>query len=66
MKAHIGVYEHSGLVHHAHCTAANVGDVTQMQHLLHGREEEAYGDSGYTGAKNRGEHQDIKNSVLDS
>ncbi|WP_239666979.1 IS5 family transposase [Stenotrophomonas maltophilia] len=60
MKAYIGVDEHSGLVHHVHCTAANVGDVTQVQHLLHGREEEVYGDSGYTGAENRAELQDIK------
>ena len=64
MKAHIGVDEHSGLVHHAHCTAANVGDVTQVQHLLHGREEEVYGDSGYTGAENRTELQDIKAAFL--
>ena len=28
MKAHIGVDEFSGLVHHVTCTAANVGDVT--------------------------------------
>lgn len=28
MKAHIGVDEFSGLVQHAICTAANVGDVT--------------------------------------
>lgn len=64
MKAHIGVDEHSGLVHHAHCTAANVGDVTQVQHLLHGHEEEVYGDSGYTGAENRAELQDIKAAFL--
>lgn len=64
MKVHIGVDEHSGLVHHAHCTAANVGDVTQLQYLLHGREEEVYGDSGYTGAENRAELQDIKAAFL--
>ena len=64
MKAHIGVDEHSGLVHDAHCTAANVGDVTQVQYLLHGREEEVYGDSGYTGAENRAELQDIKAAFL--
>ncbi|WP_305806958.1 IS5 family transposase [Stenotrophomonas sp. YIM B06876] len=60
MKAHIGVDEHSGLVHHVHCTAANVGDVTQLQHLLHGHEKEVYGDSGYTGAENREELQDTR------
>src|SRR5690606_26324308 len=60
MKAHIGVDEHSGLVHHAHCTAANVGDVTQVQHLLHGKEQEIYGDSGYTGADKRDDLQEVK------
>lgn len=60
MKAHIGVDEYSGLVHHAHCTAANVGDVTQVQHLLHGKEQEIYGDSGYAGADNRDELQEVK------
>ncbi|RNK50165.1 transposase, partial [Xanthomonas vasicola] len=34
MKAHIGVDEFSGLVHHVHCTAANVADVTVMHTLL--------------------------------
>ena len=29
MKAHIGVDDVSGLVHHVECTAANVADVTQ-------------------------------------
>lgn len=60
MKVHIGVDEHSGLVHHAHCTAANVGDVTQVQHLLHGHEEDIYGGSGYTGADNRAELKGTK------
>lgn len=60
MKAHIGVDEYSGLVHHAHCTAANVGDVTQVQHLLHGKEQEIYGDSGYTGADKRDELRDVE------
>ena len=64
MKACIGADEHSGRVQHAHCTAANVGDVTQMQHLLHGCEEEVYSDSGYTGAENRAELQDIKAAFL--
>lgn len=30
MKAHIGVDEDSGLVHHVECMAANVCDVTQV------------------------------------
>ncbi|CEJ44192.1 transposase [Xanthomonas citri pv. bilvae] len=33
MKAHIGADEFSGLVHHVHCTAANVADVTVMHTL---------------------------------
>lgn len=53
MKAHIGVDEESGLVHHVECTAANVADVSQVHKLLHGREEVVYGDSGYTGADKR-------------
>jgi IS5 family transposase len=36
MKAHIGVDDESGLVHHVECTAANVADVTQVHKLLHG------------------------------
>lgn len=55
MKAHIGVDEFSGLVHHVECTAANVADVTQVHTLLHGQEDTVYGDSGYTGADKREE-----------
>lgn len=50
MKAHIGVDEESGPVHHVECTAANVGDLPQVHKLLHGQEETVYGDSGYSGA----------------
>jgi IS5 family transposase len=53
MKAHIGVDERTGLVHHVVATAANVGDVTQVPHLLHGREKHLFGDAGYTGAEKR-------------
>ena len=35
MKAHIGVDDESGLVHHVECTAANVADVTRVHRLLH-------------------------------
>ena len=55
MKAHIGVDEESGLVHHVACTAANVNDVTCVHKLLHGKEDTIYGDSGYTGADKRDE-----------
>lgn len=57
MKAHIGVDEFSGLVHHVHCTAANVADVTVTHALLHGKEDSVFGDSGYTGAEKRDELQ---------
>lgn len=55
MKAHIGVDDDSGLVHHVECTAANVADVTQVHALLHGKEDRISGDSGYTGAESRPE-----------
>lgn len=64
MKAHIGVDEESGLVHHVECTAANVADVSQVHKLLHGREETVYGDSGYTGADKREELQAVKAGFL--
>nr|WP_262404495.1 IS5 family transposase [Xanthomonas oryzae] len=51
MKAHIGVDEFSGLVHHVQCTAANVADITVTHALLHGKEDSVFGDSGYTGAE---------------
>ena len=50
MKAHIGVDERTGLVHTVRSTAAHVADVTQVGHLLHGRERAVFGDAGYTGA----------------
>lgn len=60
MKAHIGVDEFSGLVHHVECTAANVADVTCMHKLLHGKEDTISGDSGYTGAGSREELQEVE------
>lgn len=60
MKAHIGVDEESGLVHHVECTAANEADVTQVHKLLHGKEDTICGDSGYTGADKREELQKVK------
>jgi transposase, IS5 family len=57
MKAHIGVDADSGLVHSVIGTAANVNDVTQAADLLHGQEEDAFGDAGYQGAHKRAEHQ---------
>lgn len=60
MKAHIGVDEFSGLVHHVTCTAGNVGDVTVTHELLHGNEDCVLGVSGYTGADARPELQGAK------
>jgi IS5 family transposase len=53
MKAHIGVDAKSGLVHTVLGTAANVADVTQTEHLLHGEERAVFADAGYTGADKR-------------
>jgi len=39
MKAHIGVDVESGLVHTVTTTPANVGDVTEVSKLLHGKEK---------------------------
>ena len=57
MKAHIGVDDESGLVHHVQCTAANVADVTQVDKLLHGDENMVGADAGYTGVEKRPEHE---------
>ena len=57
MKAHIGVDDESGLVHHVECTAANASDVTVAHRLLHGQEETVCGDSGYTGLDKRADMQ---------
>ncbi|TDR43053.1 DDE family transposase [Tahibacter aquaticus] len=50
MKAHIGVDVDSGLVHTVTTTAANEADITEAEYLLHGKEQVAYADAGYTGA----------------
>jgi len=60
MKAHIGVDAESGLVRSLVGTAANVADVTQVDHLLHGEETYVCGDAAYTGVDKRPEHQDRK------
>lgn len=52
-KAHIGVDQATGLVHHLEVTAANVHDVTVTPRLLTGEELNVYGDSGYLGAEKR-------------
>ena len=40
-------------MHTIKATAANVHDVTTTSQLMHGEEEELYGDSGYLGADKR-------------
>jgi IS5 family transposase len=57
MKAHVGVDAESGLVHSLIGSAANVADVTQAHDLLHGEEQVAFGDSGYTGVGKRPERR---------
>jgi IS5 family transposase len=53
MKVHIGADSHSGLVHSASVTAANVHDSQELPNLLHGQETRLYGDSAYRGKKQR-------------
>ncbi len=53
MKAHIGANADSGRVHSLVGTAANVSDVSQSEHLLHGQEEVVFADAGYIGANKR-------------
>ncbi|KVO19701.1 IS5 family transposase [Burkholderia ubonensis] len=55
MKAHVGVDADSGLAHSVVTTAANESDVSQAHALLHGHEQEAFGDAGYTGVDKREE-----------
>lgn len=55
MKAYIGVDADSGLVHSVVGTCANVSDVSQAHALLHGHEQEAFGDAGYIGVDKRNE-----------
>jgi IS5 family transposase len=72
MKAHIGVDVASGLVHTVVGTAANEADITQVAKLMHGQEEDMFGDAGYTGADKRPELADrdvswniaIKRSII--
>ena len=52
-KEHIGVDADSGLVHTVETTAANVHDSNMTSSLLHGKEEDVYGDSGYLGSESK-------------
>lgn len=60
MKAHIGTDLYSGLVHTVTGTAANVSDISETHKLLHGDEELAFADAGYTGVENREEMKGCK------
>lgn len=55
MKMHIGADADSGLVHTPVGTAANVHDITQAVHLLHGQESDVHADSGFRGVAKRAE-----------
>jgi len=55
MKAHIGAYADSGLVHTVIGTAANVNDVTVGHDLTHGQERHVFADAGYQGIAKRSE-----------
>jgi IS5 family transposase len=54
---HIGVDAESGLVHSVIGTSANVADITQAGALLHGKEEDAFGDAAYRGVQKRKDAQ---------
>jgi transposase, IS5 family len=47
MKLHIGVDSQTGLAHSAVVTAANVHDKHPLPQLLHGQEQQLYGDCAY-------------------
>lgn len=53
MKAHIGVDSRTKLIHSVVATSANVHDSQVLDELLHGDERRLYGDSGYTGQREK-------------
>lgn len=53
MKTHIGVDSKTKLVHSAAVTSANVHDSQVLGDLLHGEETRVWGDSAYTGQKEK-------------
>ena len=53
-KAHIGADKDTGLVQTVKTAAANIHNANMTSELLRGKEEELFGDSGYTGAGKRG------------
>ena len=59
MKLHIGVDAETGLVHSLSTTSANVHDVTEAHRLLHGEEQQVWGDAGYIGVQKRKENLEL-------
>ena len=59
MKPHIGMDAATGLVHCHSTTPANVHDVTEAHHLLHGGESRVWGDAGYVGVQKREENREL-------
>lgn len=53
MKMHIGVDSRSGIIHSVKSTSANVHDSQVIEELLHGEETRVWGDSAYTGQRDR-------------
>ena len=60
MRVHAGADAASGLAHSLSVTAANVGEITQAEALLHGEETSVHTDAGYTGIEKRPEHENRK------
>jgi IS5 family transposase len=56
MKMHVGVDEALGLIHSVKTTAANTADIVVADKLLHGEENNVWGDAGYQGLAYRQEH----------
>ena len=53
MKMHIGVDSKTGVVHSVATSAANVHDSKMIGQLLHGEETRVWGDSAYTGQREK-------------
>jgi len=58
MKIQLSVDDMTSVIHTLVTTAANVNDVTQAHHLLHGEEQRGFGDAGYQGVEKRPGHKD--------
>ena len=59
MKLHLGVDARTGVVHSFTTTSANVHDVTEAHRLLHGGEQQVWGDAGYIGVQKRPENLEL-------